>query len=108
MSRREGKNRDLVSVYVDGSHEDQKQHKEVRYLLPPKTTTVDLTATSHSKYVSVDTNYDEESDFLTYQLSTIDYEENNENKYTIDPDKLPHSASAQIETDLPSPMLKYP
>ena len=29
ISIREGENQDLVSVYVDGSHESQRHHKEV-------------------------------------------------------------------------------
>ena len=36
MSGREEINQDLVSVYVDESHEDQGQHKEVSAMLPLK------------------------------------------------------------------------
>ena len=36
ISISEGDNQDLVSVYVDGSHEDQVYHKEVSTLLPQK------------------------------------------------------------------------
>ena len=39
------KNCDLVSLSVDGSHEDKVNHKAVRYLLTQKDPTVVLTAT---------------------------------------------------------------
>ena len=40
-------NRDLFSVFVDGSREEQGNHKAVRYLLPQNKPTVDLTTTSN-------------------------------------------------------------
>ena len=36
MSKREGENQELVSVYVDGSLEYHGQYKEVSALLPPE------------------------------------------------------------------------
>ena len=59
MSVTNGEYCDLVSVYVDGSHEDQVNHKSVRYLLPQKNPTIYLTATSNSDHNSVHT-YDDE------------------------------------------------
>ena len=75
MSITDGGNCELVSVSVDGSHEDQGQHKEVRSLLPQNNLIVDLTATSNSDHYSVDKDDDEEDDFPTWNLSNIEDEE---------------------------------
>ena len=37
MIRRGDVNRDLVSVSVDGSHEDMGRHKVISFVLAPKT-----------------------------------------------------------------------
>ena len=46
---REVENQELLSVSVDGSHEEQVYHKNVSALLPQNISTVNLTATSDSK-----------------------------------------------------------
>ena len=56
----DGENCDLVSVSVDGSHEEQVNCKAVIFLSTKKNTTVDLTATSSSYHNSVCTDDDEE------------------------------------------------
>ena len=52
------KNGNIVSVSVDGSHGDQRNHKAVRSLLPKKNPIVDLTATSNYGHKPV--HYDDE------------------------------------------------
>ena len=48
MIRRELENQNLVSVYVEGSHEYPVHHKEFSSLLPTKKITIDLNANSNS------------------------------------------------------------
>ena len=79
MSRTNGENRGLISVSVDGSQEDQVNHKVVRSLLPQNNLTVDLTATSNSEHNSVHTDDDDEYYLPTWILSTTYDKENDEN-----------------------------
>ena len=74
MSRTKGENRDLVSVSVDGSHEEQGKHTSVISLLPQINPTVYLTATYNSNHKSVHTYDDEEDDLPTWNLSSTNYE----------------------------------
>ena len=74
MSRKNGWNSDLVSVSVDGSHEEQVNQKVVIYLLPQKKLTVGLTVTSNSDNNSVHTD-DYKEDYLpAWNLITINDE----------------------------------
>ena len=47
ISTRDEVNYDLVSLSVDGSHEDMGQHKGIHFLFPPPKPTAYLTATSN-------------------------------------------------------------
>ena len=76
MSRTNGENCDLVSLFFDGSYEEQVKRKAVIYLLPQKNLTVDFTETSNPDYSSVHTNYYEEDDLPSWNLSITDGEEN--------------------------------
>ena len=107
MSRTNGNNHDFVSVSVDGSQEEQGNHKAFRYLLNQNNPTVYLTATSNSEDNPVHTNDGEEDDLLTWNLITADDEENDE-KNPIDPDKQSSSAAAKIDTALSSPIAALP
>ena len=46
--------------------------------------------------------------FQKYQLISTNDEENDETEYPIDPDKPSHGATAQIDTDIPSPIAAVP
>ena len=65
ISRTHGENHDLVSVYIDGSHEDQGNNKAIRFLLPQKNPTIYLIATANSDHNSVHNDDDEEDDLPT-------------------------------------------
>ena len=93
MRKWEGVNCGLVSVCVDVSHEELGLHKGIRFLFPQNKTIVNLTATSNFEHYSVDTNDDKN---INDQLSTTEYEENDETEDTIDPAKQSPSAAAQI------------
>ena len=68
-NRRDEVNSYLVSILVYGSHEDLGQHKGISFLLAPKKTTVDLTATSNSELIPVDIN---DEKYQNYQPSNTD------------------------------------
>ena len=74
MSRREEKHQDLVSIYVDGSNEEQGHHKQVSAFLLQNITTVDLTSTSHYDSISLD-NTDDGEKVVT--KAPIDIEKHN-------------------------------
>ena len=93
MRKWEGVNCGLVSVCVYGSHEDLGLHKGISFLFFQNKTTVNLTATSNFEHYSLDTNDDENRN---YQLSSTDYEENDETEDPIDPDKQSPSDAAKI------------
>ena len=59
MIRTNGEKCDLVTVSVDGSHEERGKYKAVRYLLPQNNPTVDLTSTSNYYHKPVH-EYDDE------------------------------------------------
>ena len=70
MSRKNGQNRDIVSVSFDRSHEYQGKQKVVRYLVPQNNTTIDLIATSNYDHKLVNADDKEEEDLPTWDLRT--------------------------------------
>ena len=102
MSRRDEVNSDLVSVSVDGSHEDLGWHKGIYFVVVPQKPTIDLTATSNSKLVLVDTNDERDQN---YQLSTTDDEK--KIKYSIDPAKQSPSAAEKLRQIYLHLLLQY-
>ena len=60
---RDEANINLVSVSVDGSHEDMGWHKDIIFLLSPKNPTVYLTSTSNYELFSIVTNDDKDKNY---------------------------------------------
>ena len=75
-SRTNRENDDLVSVSVDGSHEDHRKHKAVIYLLSQNKATVDLIKTSNYEHKSVHTDDNEEYYLPLCNLRNSDNGEN--------------------------------